>query len=602
MTSHAATNIGVPCPHCSFVNHRSDRFCARCGQSVVGVATRPGVTSEQTFPTLQPAQASVRDPTTRYLCAAAHLNPEFADAAVGEYLVEQTRAVPPLPGLDTAAVLREAVAARYRRRMRDGILLALLVLLAVFSLFLLIVWTVIGIGVWLVDKAAGKRLRLVAAIAGTLVGIIFTIMNWTSLGLPFALILYKLGFPPSFTLGPVLSVLTVLAATVVLTADEVAVTDVTRTHFRARNFVADATTLPLGWVRTFRTLGHASYVAEIARVARAEYEAKALSGMADVIVHRHRVPFIGAGVVMRDETLALPLVPDDDAGEAPLPFTPRELHDHVSNALSALRKSASLSPGGRLGGLSIIEQVFLPAEQLLRESGTSLRPTLLPDLTRPPIGHLPLEDARRLADLPQEAARYYRCYRVESWDRDLATSSYFTAGTDLRTLYIEWTHCVLFPIDPTYRSIDRHETTGPVRRAFESAVTLPVSVPSRVVALFRRLKPVPHGQDEVEPSRYGAGHSLREHAAAPGADSFFQEADAIRYMQVVEQALFKAIGTFLERRHYSIEDVLGAAKAKISSSITIENGTFVNTAIGNGRVEQTNTDTPKRPPAKRSEQ
>lgn len=55
------------------------------------------------------------DEATRHLCAAAHVNSAFADGAVREFLSEPTRAVAPSPGIDSAAVLREAVAARARR-------------------------------------------------------------------------------------------------------------------------------------------------------------------------------------------------------------------------------------------------------------------------------------------------------------------------------------------------------------------------------------------------------------------------------------------------------------------------------------------------------
>jgi hypothetical protein len=51
----------------------------------------------------------------------------FADRAIAEYLVEETRALPPDVGLDVAAVLRDAVAARARRKIGDAVLLVLLV-------------------------------------------------------------------------------------------------------------------------------------------------------------------------------------------------------------------------------------------------------------------------------------------------------------------------------------------------------------------------------------------------------------------------------------------------------------------------------------------
>lgn len=67
-----------------------------------------------------------RDDTTRYLCAAAHLDAKFADAAIKEFLVEPTRALPPSPGFRAEFVLAEAAAARVRRKLRDGTLALLM--------------------------------------------------------------------------------------------------------------------------------------------------------------------------------------------------------------------------------------------------------------------------------------------------------------------------------------------------------------------------------------------------------------------------------------------------------------------------------------------
>ncbi|MGH3858273.1 MAG: hypothetical protein ACRDSQ_01465, partial [Actinokineospora sp.] len=104
-----------------------------------------------------------RDDTTRYLCAAAHLDPGYATEAIKEFLVEPTRAVPPSPGVDAGAVLTEAVAARTRRKLVD---LALLVLTVAFlvaaPLPLILLWLVLGVSVsiprWTrADDSASKR-------------------------------------------------------------------------------------------------------------------------------------------------------------------------------------------------------------------------------------------------------------------------------------------------------------------------------------------------------------------------------------------------------------------------------------------------------------
>ncbi|WP_344421329.1 hypothetical protein [Pseudonocardia ailaonensis] len=523
---------------------------------------------------------------TRYLCAAAHLDASFADQVIAEYLVEPARAVPPSPGVDAGAVLREALAARSRRKTRDAVLLLLLLVMAVFSFLWLLIWALIGFGVAFLSALLPDRVRGLLAGVGVLAGLALALGNWRYLGTSLTFVAFLFSGRADPQVGAIVGLIASVAIAAIVAADEGAVWHVTRAQFRHSMFLADARRAPKGWVRQFRTFGHANHQRELDRAAAADARSRVPDGSAGVTVHRGRVPFVGAGNVVLNEVLALPLVPDDDATEKPEPFTAAELQAHVAEVLGKLRSSGSLSPGGRLASLQITEEVFVPAEQLLRRTGTSLGPTILPNDRRPPVRHIPLETARDLADRPQEAARYYRCYRVESWDRELTTSSYFTAGTDSRTLYVEWTHCVLPPLREQFRSIDRHTDNGPFTTFLETLNALPLTVPVRVVGVFRTLEPLPHDPDAIEPARYGAGRSLRELAAAQRPGVFFQEADAVRYMTILEQAFFAAVQSFLESRHYSVDDVLGAAKAKISNSITIQNGTFHNSAIGIGSVRQ----------------
>src|SRR5262245_56766599 len=86
-----------------------------------------------------------RDDTTRYLCAAAHLDDRFADSAIREFLTESTRAVPPVAGVRAGAVLAEAVASRARRKLRDSALVVLFAgVLVTLSLSLVIAWLFVG--------------------------------------------------------------------------------------------------------------------------------------------------------------------------------------------------------------------------------------------------------------------------------------------------------------------------------------------------------------------------------------------------------------------------------------------------------------------------
>ncbi|WP_329789316.1 hypothetical protein V1227_34010 [Lentzea sp. DG1S-22] len=98
----------------------------------------------------------MRDDTTRFLCGAAHRDEEFADSAIREYLVESTRSIPRSPGVNVGAVLREAVAGRTRRKVRDGLLLVLsVVVLFAATGAVLVAWLLIAA---VVSAATGSRL------------------------------------------------------------------------------------------------------------------------------------------------------------------------------------------------------------------------------------------------------------------------------------------------------------------------------------------------------------------------------------------------------------------------------------------------------------
>lgn len=76
------------------------------------------------FPTqpISPAQTE----TTRYLCAATHLDEEFGQQVIRHTLDQSYRTVAPSPGVNVATVARHALAARRRRFVRDLLLLVVL--------------------------------------------------------------------------------------------------------------------------------------------------------------------------------------------------------------------------------------------------------------------------------------------------------------------------------------------------------------------------------------------------------------------------------------------------------------------------------------------
>lgn len=621
MTAGTNTSDGLSCYNCSHRARPGDRFCERCGSALVGMpapaqqAPRHGRPLDGHGPVSAIPTGPVSDGTTRYLCAATHLDEEFCDAAIAEFLVEPVRAIPPSPGVDSAAVLREAVAAQTRRRIRDGLLLGLLAVLAFVNFTTVIFWAVlVAVAVGLLALGRNRRAIAAAALPGgayagwrmltggaglltsragrdrrTLAWVIVVLS--LVLGIPlflalqvqsdFATSLGQSGAPEvELSTGIWLTLLVSSLMLAVIVTDKFTVAKLMTSSFRRGRFDPDARRAPSEWERMVRSLGRNSFRAGLHRVARSD-EISQPAGQADVIVYRGYNPFIGAGHKVDHHVIALPLEPSEDQSDDPVPISVNDLHRHVAERLATLRSPSSLGPGRRLEQLRHREQVLMPADRLLFNQFAQMRPPVLPDLFQPPLTHLPLGAARALAEDPLEWARYYSCFRVESWDRDLTTSCYLHIGTDQRMLYLEWTYCALLPVSEHYRSVDhvRESWWTSLGHSLVELIVFPASVTRRFQSVFRKHKPLIQHPDEVVPDRYGAAQSLRELAADIDAQTYFQETDVERYVSIIDGTLFRAVGQFLEQRGYSVVEFKKMTDSVVNAFIE---GDVINSVIGSG--------------------
>jgi hypothetical protein len=544
----------VSCPRCGRFARQGTRFCEVCG-------------------------TPIDDNTTRYLCAAVHQYENLCDATIAEYLVEPVRAVPPSPGADTGAVLRDAIAARFRRKVRDATLLVLLLIFVVTNPTLFTIWLLAVLLPWffggsnlgmLTGAVAGStrpgmksKLGGNESIARTLAivivgGMVLLYLMFVAVvsALPYLrFLLYQFGLVDGYGSGPgmpTISLVLVLLMFAVLLTDTLLVFWLVHTSFRRSQFAVDATNMPAGLQATLRLLGQGEYHYALRRVADAD-QARQQDGQADVIVHRGFSPFVGAGAVVDWKSLAITLSPRTDR-DAPkvCRVDVLGLHDRINDDLWKIRGSASLGPGGRMADLGVREQLLIPAEQMFTYFGVPPQPDILPSLNEHPKPTVDVRPARDIAKEPAEWARYYRCYRVETWNRDLGPSCYVHVGADDTTLYVERVHCVLMPIADRIRKIDR--PAEPVRAIADTMmhlILLPASTVRRIRTLFgvaRRLRQRP---GEVTPDRYGAGRSLRELASATTFRTHFQDADAVRYHKIIDRVLQRAIGAYLEDHGYS---------------------------------------------------
>ncbi|MEV6605669.1 zinc ribbon domain-containing protein [Kutzneria sp. NPDC051319] len=564
------------CWRCATVNPAGDKFCQGCGASLVR-----------------------RDNTTRYLCAAAQLSEVYANTAIREFLVEPLRAIPPAPGVDTTAVLREAVAARARRRIRDGVVLLLLLALLVVNPVVFVPWLVFALFLAMVSGRFTMRRRdaAITAVVAVVVVLILLAVGFISIASIVGSSLssgsssggYYESPPPSYSssaadsasgflsLDLILTGLLLLALAAVVVTDEFAVHYLVFNRFRRTDFLPDGRTSPHEWERRLRGLGLPTFHLPLHRVAAATEQAERATE-ADVVVHRGFSPFIGAGVPVHGQVIALALEPSDE-DEATEPISVTGLHDHVAAAINRLRTTSTLGPGRRLEDLVRREQVLIPADRLVIDHRSV--PEILPTLDHAPTSRVSTDQARSLADAAVEWARYYSCYRVEAWDRDLTTSCYLHAGTDQKMLFLEWQFFALLPIMPGYRAIDeyRDPLLAPVKSSIMEILVLPATIVRRVVSVCRRFKPLKQGVNEVMPAKYGADRSLREFAQADRVQSYFQDVDVERYVRILDSTLFRAVGEYLQERGYSAVEFMKLADPQVNN-YNLQGSTLVDSAVG----------------------
>jgi hypothetical protein len=416
--------------------------------------------------------------------------------------------------------------------------------------------------------------------------------------------------------------LPVLLMFAVLLAEQILVRRLLQESFQKANFTPIPTRA--GSVEhVLRTLGlgMSTYAAQLGRFAQATWTPEA----AEVIVHRGTNPFVGAGEMQRVESMALTLEPPTEkerrsaqfaearrsewtqhgiplprhaasAGEpdtdgavltairpsaGPRPFTAIELLDFVSEEMVRLRSSGALSPSLRLHELRIRHQLLVPANRLIANLREQSPVTVLTPRV-PPVPYVPLADARIVADRPREWMRYFECYQVETWDRDLAVSCFLHVGLSRNMLYLEWVPLVLFPVKREYKALDTACERSPI--GFGQALAELVRLPAVVVEKVGRFRAPARASTSMTSARYGSLFSLRELGSAPEFEHYFQAADAGRYMKILSQRMTRAVGKFLESQGYSVVDFMKQAEAVVNNVNikNVNNGTMNNSAMGSG--------------------
>jgi hypothetical protein len=529
----------------------------------------------------------LRDDTTRFLCGAAHRDEEFADAAIREYLVEATRSIPRSPGVNAGAVLREAVAARTRRKVRDSVLLVLaLVVLFAGSGMLLAPWLLIAMVVALASGARyglgqrGRRVSphmrvplLLGSVAGVL-ALFFVLYRFTDeLSESSTYSRYYDEYEPESGGGALaLTIIAIVLIFAVLLADRVITWLLVTKSFRRVGFRTSAgkELWPNEW--KLRRLGHSNYAGALALYPTDEDGRPDQPDAAQVIVYHGYRPFVGSGTMFEPWSMALPLKPAEDTADAPLPgFTLPELYEHLTNELVKTGRSPSLSPGHRLSELKTGDRVVISSVELIDHIDDAEARIVLPDKDHSPEAAVSRSVVDDLIARPMEWMRYFRSFQVETWDRDVVVSAYLTFGLDDEMLYVEWTPCILYPIQARHREIDvlPEQSLQPFAEAIVDLLRFPATLPKRFATAVGWMNPIHQAEGTFVAERYGARTSLRELASESQVDNYFQLTDVERYIKVLESRLLRTMGEFLESRGISVTEFMEQAMQVTNNNVHI---------------------------------
>jgi hypothetical protein len=523
------------------------------------------------------------DDTTRYLCAASYLDPAYSTRAITEFLVEPTRPVPPSTGLDAGRVLTEAVRARARRKNYDGLLVLLMAIVAGLSWDnpLLYGWIVLSV-VLVVARAGKSAYASQRSFSPKILIILGLAILAATLLLPYTDEIFGSGgrYSSSYdynyddgydassgsdTARTVIGVVLALVVLVVVTLERWSLWNLLTTRFkRHATPVADSGSIAGLFTEDFRE--------QLARFQRGD-EFAGMPG-APLVVYRGYTPFVGAGFRRAAWSMAIPLerLEEDDSDPATRPsLTTETLYDGIREAIGNLRHSGSLSPDHRLSELTVTEAVFTPAAELVDHLAEPEAAAYLPDIEYPPHTRLTAADVDRLRMEPKEWARYYLCFQVETWDRDLVLTTFLHVAVDETTLYVEWTPFMLPPIRADYRVVDkmRPDSLRPLGQGLLAWLEMPASLPGRIANLASWIRRPKREPGVLDPDRYGAASTLRELASVNLFTDYFQLVDIERYEKIIESRLLPAIGGLLGDAGFSTAKFDEQAAVVINNDITI---------------------------------
>ena len=547
------------------------------------------------------ALGEVDGDVTRYLCAAAYLDPAFARSVVEDLLADPFGAIAASPGVDLLPVARHCLTARELRHRRD------LGLAAVYGCVLLIapLWLVLG-GLALsvlggrvtdgsrrrgypgqadrgrggLDVTVSNRRVVITLVLLVAVGLLFGI-ELSALHLPglFQWLLggYAFGLPPLLVLGAGLVAAQRLVEQEELDTDERLRTTLRRPDFQPESVPQPAPSAP--WIED-----------------RLEALAEAQRG--NVTVYSGWSPFMGFAAPDSTWSLSIPLLPathplGSEHGPGTMTgFDAWELIERIRlcwTELSAGRPTRA--EGEPLTGLVVRDRVFVHGATIggdprfVSEPGSVLT-TLEPD------------QVRQIALDPTGSARHWLTGCLSLWGGDVVPSLLLNVSVSGQTVHVRCGAHVLGTVRGRYHAVDTLPATltaerrgalrlAALRRTRALLLAAPFAVLGHVGFESRRRKRLLREWRAIENDPgfdYGARFSVRESALNPTYPNYYQPQDGARVLNTLNRHTLAALRDFLEAHGVDTTDFNQQQQTILNHGVIQQGGvsTIENLAVGQG--------------------
>jgi len=553
---------------------------------------RPAAPAGPFFRHARARAAGAATNATRYLCAAAYLDPGFPDRVLGE-LVASRRAVVPSVGIDLEPIIRHCLHARKSALARDTLLTVLLLAGLYFTTLPTIGIMVLAFVLGMLPRVQWERksvgVKLLTGVSAVVVlgslaamWIVLRLFGQVSRSIP--------------QLGPLASgYVTIVAALIVLVLLSVVLVSYSYAKYRTLTERLNPQADP----------NRADRAEEWAESRIDEIRA-AQNG--NVVLYSGENPFIGTGTRDRVWSIAIELNRAHSAGNGwgtpesrgYAPVDPVELHQAIRERLLRL-KDPGLPENERVAGLVVDDHVV--GEGLRRWDSPLIDPR-----ARTPYSEASPEAIDALIRHPQAGLRYYQRVSVSDqgqavWsgqhpvigpaDQELAVSSFIYTAVEGRMFYLEFVSTVLPPIMRGYHIIDMLPkiTSGAftvkvlldaASTAFADILTAPFDVCSTLLRMRRERRSFRDEIGSADDYLYGdlgARISVREVGAAAGPHTYIQRLDAKKYTKIIETLVNDTVLDFLVAKGADATAYRSYAQTVINSGVMISGSTLTNTTV-----------------------